>query len=202
MTSQPFTPEEWTAVLDHLRRPRDRCMFILATCTGLRISELLALPVRAVWIHHRPAQRIFVRRGKGSAPSAIPLSPQAIAAVQDWIPSHPEALPDRPLLPLHRSTAWRVIQRAAAAAGVDNVPRGTHSLRKSFAANIYAATGNDLRATQLALGHRSIASTAAYLAADQDQVAAQIARLHFGEAPPPAHVPDQPDLPNIIAFRI
>jgi integrase len=54
---------------------------------------------------------------------------------------------------------------------------GCHGMRKTFGQKVYQATGHDLRATQHAMGHKSPASTAAYLAVDEQAVDAIILAL-------------------------
>src|SRR5690606_35691647 len=55
-----------------------------------------------------------------------------------------------------------------------------HAMRKSFAMAIYEATGKDLRATQLAIGHSSISSTAYYLASCEDHINTTVRGIRFG----------------------
>lgn len=54
-----------------------------------------------------------------------------------------------------------------AAAGLDTVVYGTHSMRRTKAAQIYRKTGN-LRAVQLLLGHTKLESTVRYLGIEVD----------------------------------
>jgi integrase len=62
--------------------------------------------------------------------------------------------------PLSRSQAWRVISECAAEVGID-VPIGAHSMRKSYARDVYRRT-KDIKAVQSALGHKYVTTTLAY----------------------------------------
>jgi site-specific recombinase XerD len=56
----------------------------------------------------------------------------------------------------------RIVKRWTASVGLDPHKYGTHSLRRTKAAQIYKKTGN-LRAVQLLLGHTKLESTVRYL---------------------------------------
>jgi integrase len=78
--------------------------------------------------------------------------------------------------PLQRGQAHHILQEAYQANELTGMI-GCHGMRKTFGQKVYAKTGRDLRATQHAMGHKSPASTAAYLAVDEQAVDAIILAL-------------------------
>jgi len=73
-----------------------------------------------------------------------------------------------------------VIKSAFEAAGIlDDGRLGTHSLRKTWAKHVYKHSGNDLLILKAALNHSCVSVTQAYLAVDEDDVAAAIRGCDF-----------------------
>jgi site-specific recombinase XerD len=66
---------------------------------------------------------------------------------------------------------------AAVAGGLNADRISTHSLRKTFAAEIFEASGHDLRATQALLGHTEIETTIRYIEPDQSRLNALVRNL-------------------------
>jgi integrase len=169
---------------------RDRALFLLGVKSGFRISELLSLTVGDVWQHGQFVERVSVQRkhmkGKHQGRSVI-LHPAAKTALAAWLMDlqrlHGMA-PDTYLFcsrkggnrPLQRGQAHRILTDAYETNGLTGMI-GCHGMRKTFGQKVYAATGHDLRATQHAMGHKSPASTAAYLAVDEQAVDAIILAL-------------------------
>ncbi|WP_183115296.1 tyrosine recombinase [Gluconacetobacter diazotrophicus] len=131
--------------------------------SGLRISELLALPRRGLG---RDAQMLMVR-GKGGRERLVPLSAAARAAAEALIAHDgprrspylfPGRAPDRPLT---RQGFDRILHDVALRAGLDPARLSPHVLRHSFATHMLAR-GADLRALQVLLGHADIATTQIY----------------------------------------
>lgn len=163
-------------------------MFILGYTTGFRISELLSLRIKDVLAGSQLVKRVKVprrhmKRQKASR-SAI-LAPIARHHLQAWLDemnagSRPAAssplFPSRngAVRPISRIQAHRIIKSAFERAlifGPDGT-LGTHTMRKTFAAKMWDYYG-DIFSVQHALGHKSPASTVAYLSFnDADQVAA------------------------------
>ena len=80
--------------------------------------------------------------------------------VQEWTAPLPEPLPDA-AAPFNRQYA-RIVHGWVESTGLDSSAYGTHSMRRTKAAQIYKKTGN-LRAVQLLLGHTKLESTVRYL---------------------------------------
>lgn len=170
---RPLTDLELVQLLKPGRLPpRERALLILGYTTGFRISELLSLRVQDLL----NTERIYLARrntkGKVRGRTAL-LHPDAAEAVSHLIQAH--RLQDTDYLfkgrsgPLSACQAWRLLTRAFKDLHMGGKV-ATHSLRKYFAQKVYEATQKDIRATQAALGHRSIESTAHYLSIDLDAI--------------------------------
>ncbi len=129
--------------------------------TGLRISELLALPRAAL---SGDAQVLLVR-GKGGRERVVPLSERSRAVAAALRVGSVESrwlFPARdPRRPLSRQAFDPVIKQAALAAGLDPARVSPHVLRHSFASHMLAH-GADLRSLQTLLGHADISTTQIY----------------------------------------
>ncbi|HEX4172049.1 MAG TPA: site-specific tyrosine recombinase XerD [Acetobacteraceae bacterium] len=130
--------------------------------TGLRVSELLALPRRAL----AGDGAVLLIRGKGGKERIVPLSEAAkqaahtLAAEQD--PRARYLFHGRdPRRPLTRQAFFLLLKDVALKAGLDPARVSPHVLRHSFASHLLAH-GADLRSLQLLLGHSDIATTQIY----------------------------------------
>lgn len=134
--------------------------------TGLRISELVTLPVQSV----RGDPRFLLVRGKGSKERMVPLSQKAKIALLKWLALRDQSK-DRTssyLFPAHsdggfiaRQVIARDLKVLAAAAGIQADVISPHVLRHAFASHLLQH-GADLRAVQQLLGHADIATTQIY----------------------------------------
>ena len=136
--------------------------------SGLRVSELVALPVAAA--ERDPT--VLMVRGKGDKERQIPLSDPARVAIATWLHIRAAPLDDgetsRFLFPsrgrtghLTRQRFAQLLKEAALAAGIDPGRVSPHVLRHAFASHLLEA-GADLRSVQLMLGHADIATTQIY----------------------------------------
>jgi len=154
-------------------RVRNTCLMELLYATGMRVSELVGLPVSAT----RGDPRLLLILGKGGKERMVPLSPDAREALGLWIRLRDagEAAdlarkkpPSRFLFPsrgagghLTRHWFYLLIKEIAVAAGVNPAKVTPHTLRHAFATHLLAG-GADLRAIQTMLGHADIATTEIY----------------------------------------
>jgi integrase/recombinase XerD len=135
--------------------------------TGLRVSELVALPVRVA----RANAEMFIVRGKGNKDRMLPLGGPARAAVQAWLARlDPDGImaDNAPLFPadgasghLSRQVFARDLKGLAARAGIASSALSPHVLRHAFATHLLE-NGADLRVVQLLLGHADISTTQIY----------------------------------------
>jgi len=154
-------------------RLRNTCLMELLYATGLRVSELVSLPVSAA----RGDPRVLLVLGKGGKERIVPLSPPARAALAAWL-SRRDAMeeearqkgrpPSRHLFPstgkdghLTRHRFYLLIKEIAVAAGVSPEKVTPHTMRHAFATHLLAG-GADLRAIQTLLGHADVATTEIY----------------------------------------
>jgi integrase/recombinase XerD len=130
--------------------------------TGLRVSELLGLPRRAL----AGDATVLLVRGKGGKERIVPLSDPAKEAAVALLAL--EETPTRYLFPgrdprraLTRQAFFLLLRQVALEAGLDPARVSPHVMRHSFASHLLAR-GADLRSLQLLLGHADIATTQIY----------------------------------------
>jgi integrase/recombinase XerD len=155
-------------------RARNACLMQILYACGLRVSELVALPVAAV----RGNPQVILVRGKGGKDRMVPLSTPARAAITAWL-GHRDAAeqlarqekgakPSAFLFPsrakaghLTRIRFFMLIKDWALAAGLSPERVTPHTLRHAFATHLLH-NGADLRVIQMLLGHADIATTEIY----------------------------------------
>jgi integrase/recombinase XerD len=135
--------------------------------TGLRVSELVGLPVTVALRD----ERFFVVRGKGDKERMVPLSTKARDAMKAWLAARATApaLADSSFLfpaasdsgHLPRQVFARDLKGLAARAGIAAAKVSPHVLRHAFASHLLQ-NGADLRAVQQLLGHADISTTQIY----------------------------------------
>lgn len=155
-------------------RLRNICLMELLYATGMRVSELVSLPVSAA----RGDPQLLLIRGKGDKDRLVPLSSEARAALSDWLAYRDSAedtariekgaKPSPFLFPsigvtghLTRHRFYAIIKDIAVAAGVSPGDVTPHRLRHAFATHLLAH-GADLRSIQALLGHADLATTEIY----------------------------------------
>jgi integrase/recombinase XerD len=161
------------------------CMIELLYASGLRISELLSLPLNA--LARDPA--FLTVKGKGGKERLAPLNPPARTAVKAYLEARPQFLPkgvkDSPWLFPSRGASGRLTARrvsqlledAAIAAGIDRQKVSPHVLRHAFATHLLEG-GADLRVIQTLLGHADIGTTQIYTHVAGDHLAQVVKSKH------------------------
>jgi integrase/recombinase XerC len=152
---------------------RDAAVLALLYGSGLRISEALGLTREAVPLPGK-GDSITVR-GKGNKARMVPVLPQVLNLIADYVALCPYDLPD--LGPIFRGARGgalspRIVQLAMARLrGILGLAETAtpHALRHSFATHLLAR-GGDLRAIQELLGHASLSTTQIYTAVDSEQL--------------------------------
>lgn len=153
---------------------RNQTMLLLLYSTGLRVSELVSLPLAGCNLDSGFLKVV----GKGNKERLIPFGEAAREAVAGYLESsRPQLLKGRKssylfitnrAKPMTRARFWQIIKEAAVSAGISK-PISPHMLRHSFATHLLA-NGADLRAVQMMLGHADISTTQIYTHIDQDRL--------------------------------
>ena len=154
-------------------RRRNLALLELLYATGLRVSELVGLPIAAV----RGNPRMILVRGKGDKERMVPLSAPAREALADWLTcraamdeaaSKAGQQPSRFLFPgdgreghMTRQHFHLMLKDIAVLAGLSPSRVTPHVLRHAFATHLLAG-GADLRVIQTLLGHADVATTEIY----------------------------------------
>ncbi len=161
-TSDPASP-----LPVRLRATRLACLVELLYATGLRVSELVALPASAA----RKDARVIIVRGKGNKERMVPLNDAAKRAMADYLALLKESgseAQSKWLFPsfgdsghLTRQHFARELKTLAGAAGLRAAQVSPHVLRHAFASHLLH-NGADLRVVQTLLGHADISTTQIY----------------------------------------
>lgn len=146
---------------------RDRAMLELMYACGLRVSELVELPLAAL----NTRQGVLRVTGKGGKDRLVPIGEVALACIQSYLGQA------RPVLAKGRQPAalflsrrgegmtrqmfWNLVKRHAASVGILSKRISPHVLRHSFATHL-VNHGADLRAVQMLLGHSALSTTQIY----------------------------------------
>ncbi len=162
---------------------RMRTLLEILYGTGLRVSELVTLPLSAV--ERDPT--VLTVRGKGEKERMVPLSDPARAAIASWLHVRAGVLGDessRYLFPsrgrtghLTRQRFAQLLKEAALHAGLDPARVSPHVLRHAFASHLLEG-GADLRSVQLMLGHADIATTQIYTHVLDEKLRALVQEKH------------------------
>ncbi len=151
---------------------RDRAMLHLCFSAGLRVSELVGLPLTAVELQPSPSVRV---QGKGRRERCLPLWKKTAIDIRAWLAvrgnaTMPELFLNARGQPMTRS-GFEYLLRKHVRTATDRCPSlkdkriSPHVLRHTCAMIILQATG-DLRRVSLWLGHADMQTTEVYLRAD------------------------------------
>jgi integrase/recombinase XerD len=166
-----------------LRAARLACLLEVLYATGLRVSELVALPISAA----ERNTRMLAVRGKGSKERLVPLNEAAKKVTAEYLGLLTSANPRRQgkwLFPsfgqaghLTRQHFARELKALAAAAGLRAAQVSPHVLRHAFASHLLH-NGADLRVVQTLLGHADISTTQIYTHVLDERLKSLVRDLH------------------------
>jgi integrase/recombinase XerD len=159
------------------------CFVELLYATGLRVSELVALPLSRL-----REERFLLIAGKGGKERLVPLSVPARAALSEYAAVRGEFLAEgatsRYLFPscgaeghLTRRRCGQLLKELAIEAGIDPARVSPHVLRHAFASHLLDH-GADLRSVQQMLGHADIATTQIYTHVQGERLRALVETHH------------------------
>jgi integrase/recombinase XerD len=184
-TSDPAAP-----LPVRLRAARLACLLETLYATGLRVSELVALPVSAA----RRDARVIVVRGKGNKERLVPLNNAAKGAMANYLALLEEAKSGTLAAKRGKEAKWlfpsfgesghltrqhlaRELKALAAAAGLRAEQVSPHVLRHAFASHLLH-NGADLRVVQTLLGHADISTTQIYTHVLEERLKSLVRDLH------------------------
>ncbi|WP_092891092.1 site-specific tyrosine recombinase XerD [Roseicitreum antarcticum] len=177
-------------------RLRNACLMEVLYATGMRVSELVSLPVAAA----RGDPAMLLVRGKGGKERMVPLSAPARVAMTAWLAEWDAAAEagrakgkpvPRHLFPsrsadghMTRIRFYTLIKEICVIAGLDPVRVTPHVLRHAFATHLLAG-GADLRVIQTLMGHADVSSTEIYTHVLEDRLRALVMDHHpLADTPP------------------
>ncbi len=168
---------------ERIRALRLHALIETLYATGLRVSELVSLPVSVARTDHR----FLMVRGKGSKDRMVPLSQKAREALQNFLAlrdSLPASDENSWLFPafsesghLARQVFARELKGLAARAGLSAASVSPHVLRHAFASHLLQ-NGADLRTVQQLLGHADISTTQIYTHVLEERLHKLVSKHH------------------------
>jgi len=173
-----------------LRANRIACLLEVLYATGLRVSELVSLPLAAA----RTTDGFLIVKGKGGRERLTPLTRAARTALLAWrkllLAQNAAFGSQKWLFPsdsesghLTRQAFARDLKFLAATAGIASARISPHVLRHAFASHLLQ-NGADLRVVQELLGHADIATTQIYTHVLDERLKAMVRDLHPMSDPP------------------
>ncbi len=173
-----------------LRAARLLCLLEVVYATGLRVSELVALPASAA----RRDQRMLVVRGKGGKERLVPLNKAAKRAMTEYLDLRAEAAKANEKVKKTSKPKWlfpssgetghltrqhfaRDLKALGAACDIGGERLSPHVLRHAFASHLLH-NGADLRVVQTLLGHADISTTQIYTHVLEDRLKTLVRDLH------------------------
>ena len=176
-------PEHPPSYAARLRQARLICLVELLYATGLRVSELVALPRTAALTR----ESFLTINGKGWRERLVPLSEPSRIAMRDYLAVQAEKTLDKSskwLFPADSETGHftrqafaRDLKAVAAKAGISAARISPHVLRHAFASHLLQ-NGADLRIVQELLGHADISTTQIYTHVLDERMKAMVRDLH------------------------
>ena len=161
---------------------RDRAMLELLYASGLRVSELVGLPMLSLNLR----EGVLRITGKGNKERLVPFGEEAADSLQNYLSQSRPVLLGKQNSPavfvtqqgtaMSRVMFWKLIKKYALLADV-HVPLSPHTLRHAFATHLLNH-GADLRAVQMLLGHSDISTTTIYTHVARERLKALHAQHH------------------------
>ncbi|HKE00382.1 MAG TPA: tyrosine recombinase [Planctomycetota bacterium] len=180
---QTLRAAEVARILESQEGARDRAILEVLYATGARVTEIATLTLDRVSLETSTLRVL----GKRAKERLVPLGERAKDALAGYLSDV------RPLLdkgeargavflsrtgkPLERVRIWRIVKRAAIAAGISSKRASPHKLRHSFATHLLEG-GADLRSVQQLLGHADVGTTQIYTHVESSRLKSLHSRFH------------------------
>ena len=189
-----LSEEQAQQLLAAAQLPWHRCLLVLLLATGIRRSEAVLISLEEVDLTNRQ----LLVHGKGAKQRIVPLTRQAVAAIQQYLPHRPTTQSRRLFVnsrgqPLRGHVINAMLDEILEKAGLAGQGITPHKLRHTFATQLIRK-GVDVRTVQELLGHADLGTTARYLHSDVRTKLAAVGRLTglLGESIPQAQEGAQP----------
>ena len=178
------------AIGERVRAARLNCLLEVLYATGMRVSELVALPASAA----QRDERMLIVRGKGNKERLVPLNESAKQAMRDYLALREEAGAQVVKKGAVKTAKWlfpsfgesghltrqhfaRDLKALAAESGLKPKHVSPHVLRHAFASHLLQ-NGADLRSVQTLLGHADISTTQIYTHVLEERLKSLVRDLH------------------------
>jgi site-specific recombinase XerD len=177
-------------------KPWYRALVVLLLSTGIRRAEAVSITLDDIDLENRQ----LLIRGKGDKQRVVPLTEQAVEAIQDYLPHRTKGSSNNLFVSAYggRPIQGRVINAMLAGtvrkAGLEGQRITPHKLRHTFATHLIR-NGVDVRTVQELLGHADLETTAKYLHSDTRTKQSAVGKLNglLGSSPEPAAEPVSSD---------
>jgi integrase len=152
------------------KNTRDFILFELGIYSGLRISDILNLKVKDL----RNQDYFILKEQKTNKAKRLKINPILKEEISNYIKSKPDVeylikSQKGDNKPISRIQAWEIINDVARKVGIKG-EIGTHSLRKTWAYNLYQHSGKDVAIVQKLLNHSSQSITLRYIGIEQENM--------------------------------
>lgn len=167
---------------------RDYCLFVVGINVGLRISDLLKIKIGDVWTFGSIKTEISIKEQKTNKNRNISINGAASAAIQKYIGTL-ETFNEEDFLfrsrkgdaALTKESCHRIIKAATKECGLKG-NYGTHSLRKTFAYQLYIANSDKLMILEYLmkiLNHSSQSITLKYIGLEKETLNGLVDNLNL-----------------------
>ena len=172
--------------ISEIKKFRNRLIIEMLYSTGMRVSELCGLPLKAVLVSKKEAvddYKFITIRGKGQKERIVPLRKDVVLELQKYINLTAKKGQkylfenDKNGAPITRRMIGIILKQAAILAGLNPEKVSPHKIRHSFATHLLQK-GLDIREIQELLGHSSIDTTAIYAKIDTKKAKEVLEKYH------------------------
>mgnify|MGYP002477260802 FL=1 len=155
---------------------RDYLLFMVGISSALRISDILSLKIKHIWINNKPADFIELHEKKTGKYKRFPVTPNLAKAIREYMAEISDPNPENYVFrsrvgenkPITRQQAVLILNQACDMCSIPD-RFGTHGMRKTWGYWAFKS-GISLDYISLALNHRSIAETKRYLGLLQEDL--------------------------------
>jgi integrase/recombinase XerC len=172
-----LSEEQAQQLLAAAQLPWHRCLVVLLLATGIRRSEAVQINLEDMDLSNRQ----LLVHGKGAKQRIVPLTRQAVVAIEQYLPHRVQTQSHRLFVsqfgePICGRAISRMLARTLGKAGLAGKGITPHKLRHTFATHLIRS-GADIHTVQELLGHADIGTTARYLHSDVRTKLAAVEKL-------------------------